>query len=224
MEVTFVIRNYKKPDSLYSQGMQPLIYSMKSCKGFERVGENIAYFPVKFADSYTVNSAPRGDIALEKGSNTSNTNGTISSNQSGPVQGSSTAANGTTNATNSNATLSYVLCFTYTFEHTGDVCYFSNCFPYTYTDLKISISQIFRNPMKSKLVKRRTLCKTIARNSCDILTITEPGASYEDIMNRSVVIVTSRVHPGESNSSYMLQGFLDFITSDSDEAAVLRAM
>lgn len=130
----------------------------------------------------------------------------------------------TNTATKTSNAASYVLCFTYTFEYTGDVCYFSNCFPYTYTDLKLSISQMLQNPIKSKLVRRQTLCKTIANNSCDLLTITEPGASYEDLMNRSVIIVTGRVHPGESNSSYMVQGFLDFITSDSEEASVLRQM
>lgn len=30
-EVTFTIRNFIKPDSLYNQGMQPLLYSTKVC-------------------------------------------------------------------------------------------------------------------------------------------------------------------------------------------------
>lgn len=34
--------------------------------------------------------------------------------------------------------------------------------------------------------------------------------------------MTGRVHPGESNSSWMLQGFLEFILSNSEQAIKLR--
>lgn len=36
------------------------------------------------------------------------------------------------------------------------------------------------------------------------------------------IILTSRVHPGESNSSYMMEGFIDFITGDDSVAVELR--
>lgn len=36
------------------------------------------------------------------------------------------------------------------------------------------------------------------------------------------MIVTARVHPGESNSSWMMKGFIDFITSDDEDAVTLR--
>ncbi len=34
--------------------------------------------------------------------------------------------------------------------------------------------------------------------------------------------MTGRVHPGESNSSYMMEGFIDFITSNDPVAVELR--
>ena len=34
------------------------------------------------------------------------------------------------------------------------------------------------------------------------------------------VVVTARVHPGETNSSWMMKGLLDFITGDSSIAKV----
>lgn len=34
------------------------------------------------------------------------------------------------------------------------------------------------------------------------------------------VVVSSRVHPGESNASWMVKGLVDFITGDSKEAVV----
>ena len=37
-----------------------------------------------------------------------------------------------------------------------------------------------------------------------------------------MVVVTARVHPGESNSSWMMKGLLDFLCSDSPDAKVRR--
>lgn len=36
------------------------------------------------------------------------------------------------------------------------------------------------------------------------------------------MVLTARVHPGESNSSFMMKGVIDFLTSDSREAKLLR--
>jgi murein tripeptide amidase MpaA len=36
------------------------------------------------------------------------------------------------------------------------------------------------------------------------------------------IIICSRVHPGESNASYIMQGFIKFITSNTNEAIELR--
>jgi len=36
------------------------------------------------------------------------------------------------------------------------------------------------------------------------------------------ILITARWHPGESNSSHVLQGFLDFLLSPAREAAELR--
>ncbi len=42
--VTFFVRNYSKPDSMFNEGMRPLLYSAKSGKGWVRAGNNICYF------------------------------------------------------------------------------------------------------------------------------------------------------------------------------------
>jgi len=39
---------------------------------------------------------------------------------------------------------------------------------------------------------------------------------------KKYMIVAARVHPGESNASYIMQGFLKFITGNSQEAINLR--
>jgi hypothetical protein len=44
---------------------------------------------------------------------------------------------------------------------------------------------------------------------CYVLTITENV--YDANMHKQVIFLTSRVHPGESNSSFMIQGIVDFL-------------
>lgn len=36
------------------------------------------------------------------------------------------------------------------------------------------------------------------------------------------MIITGRVHPGESNASFMVEGILDFLVSEAEEAKQLR--
>lgn len=66
----------------------------------------------------------------------------------------------------------YTLSFSYTFKYTNDTVFFAQCYPYTYSDLQLYIQKLLSDPQKSKLVKHTTLCQTIAKNDCDLLTIT----------------------------------------------------
>ena len=52
----------------------------------------------------------------------------------------------------------------------------------------------------------------MAGNPCDILTITNFQSDPESIKNRKAILLTSRVHPGETSSSWIMKGFLDFLT------------
>jgi len=55
-----------------------------------------------------------------------------------------------------------------------------------------------------------------------MLTITAPG-SAEDIKQKKGVVISARIHPGESNSSFIMKGVIDFLTSyDSPESYLLR--
>ena len=42
--VTFYVKNYSKPDSMFNEGMRSLLYSVKSNKGWVRAGHEICYF------------------------------------------------------------------------------------------------------------------------------------------------------------------------------------
>ena len=41
-------------------------------------------------------------------------------------------------------------------------------------------------------------------------------------MAKKGVFISARVHPGESNSSWMMKGIIDYLTSSAPEAQVLR--
>ena len=38
--------------------------------------------------------------------------------------------------------------------------------------------------------------------------------------SRPAIVVSARVHPGESNSSWMMEGFIEWLTSDRVHAKV----
>lgn len=116
----------------------------------------------------------------------------------------------------------YSLTWTVEFPHDHDTVYFAHCFPYTYTDLQDYLLDISNDPVKSKICKQRVLCRTLAGNLVYVLTITSPSQNPEDIKHKKAVVITSRVHPGECNASWMMKGFLDYLTGNSADAKLLR--
>ncbi|XP_007951098.1 cytosolic carboxypeptidase 3 [Orycteropus afer afer] len=115
----------------------------------------------------------------------------------------------------------FSLTWTFQFPHNKDTCYFAHCYPYTYSNLQDYLSGINGDPVRSKFCKIRVLCHTLARNMVYVLTITNPLKITEP-RQRKAVILTARVHPGETNSSWIMKGFLDYILGDSSDAQLLR--
>ena len=97
----------------------------------------------------------------------------------------------------------------------------AHCYPYTYTDLVEFIKQkcIFANKDK---IRKTVLCKSLAGNDVDMLIITNFASDPQDIAPRKSVILTSRVHPGESNASWMMNGVIEYLVSDCENARYLR--
>uniref|UniRef100_A0A8D0CDF7 AGBL carboxypeptidase 3 n=1 Tax=Salvator merianae TaxID=96440 RepID=A0A8D0CDF7_SALMN len=116
----------------------------------------------------------------------------------------------------------FSLTWTFEFPHDRDTCYFAHCYPYTYSNLKDYLSAIARDKRRSKFCKIRILCHTLARNIVYVLTITNPLQNLQEEKHKAAVILTARVHPGETNSSWMMKGFLDYILGDSNNAQLLR--
>ncbi len=66
------------------------------------------------------------------------------------------------------------------------------------------------------------LCKSLAGNDVDMLIVTNFASDPVDIAVRKSVILTSRVHPGESNASYIMNGVIEFLVTDTEVARHLR--
>ncbi|KAF9824206.1 hypothetical protein SFRURICE_019886 [Spodoptera frugiperda] len=179
MTYRFSIVNLSKAESLYNEGMRPLLYSTKDAQlhsiGWRRCGDNIAYY--------------KNDSSSEE-------------EEQFP---------------------SYTLTFNIEFPHTDDAVYIAHCYPYTYSDLQEYLSKLQSHPVKSTYAKLRLLCRTLAGNNVYYLTVTAPPSSCEaEQKKKKAVVITARVHPGETPSSWMMKGFMDYLTGDSNQARELR--
>ena len=116
----------------------------------------------------------------------------------------------------------YSLTFTYTFTHDMDSVFFAYSVPYSYSDLRRDLLQIESDETRNVHCSRKTLCKTIAGEDCDYLTITS-REKLETYSRRRGVVLTARVHPGETVGSWMMRGLIFFLTDPDDpEAKMLR--
>uniref|UniRef100_A0A8C6ZQ80 tubulin-glutamate carboxypeptidase n=1 Tax=Nothoprocta perdicaria TaxID=30464 RepID=A0A8C6ZQ80_NOTPE len=122
----------------------------------------------------------------------------------------------------------YTLAFSITFPHNDDVCYLAYHYPYTYSTMMshLDILEQNRNP-KKVYWRQQTLCQTLGGNPCPLLTITAMPESkkrddLEEFCNRPYVFLMARVHPGESNASWVMKGTLEFLVSSDPIADLLR--
>jgi hypothetical protein len=94
-----------------------------------------------------------------------------------------------------------------------DVCYFAFNFPFTYSNVQEHLDFICKDKNKKKYVKRKLdfslliiiyysllysiLCKSIAGNNIDLLTISSFDCSIKEYFSKLGIVITARVHPGE---------------------------
>ncbi len=110
----------------------------------------------------------------------------------------------------------YTLTFSYEFSYSDDSVFFAYCYPYTYTDLLEELNKISLDQAKTQICSRKTLCESVAGNKCEMLTITSKQ-NLENLPKRKGVVITARVHPGESVGSWMMKGALDFLLDETCE-------
>ena len=97
--------------------------------------------------------------------------------------------------------------------------YFAYCYPYTYTQLDSYLSSL---KDYKDILRFDEIGKSLEGNSLHMLIITNFNDSFDELANKKAVIFTGRVHPGESNSSYVIQGVIEFLLSNDPAAKNLR--
>lgn len=179
----FNIVNFCKPQSLYKNGMRPLVYSAMAASkhghGWTRIGTDVYYHE---------NGVSRRDTNRKDGKEASHS----------------------------------TLSFSWSPEHANDTLYFAMCYPYTYSDLRAYLARVQADPLRARHVRRQRLALTIAGNECEMLWVTDHASPAEAVNARPVVAISARVHPGESNASWVMQGIIDYLTGRSAEADALR--
>ena len=97
--------------------------------------------------------------------------------------------------------------------------YFAYCYPYSFTQLDLYLSSL--NNYKD-ILRFDEIGKSLEGNSLHMLIITNFTDSFDELANKKSIIFTARVHPGESNGSYVIQGVLEYLLSNDPGAKNLR--
>ncbi|XP_072291842.1 cytosolic carboxypeptidase 4 [Eucyclogobius newberryi] len=122
----------------------------------------------------------------------------------------------------------YTMTFSISFRHSDDVCYLAYHYPYSYSALKAHLKVLQKSIDPADIFfQQQTLCGSLAENPCPLVTITACPASrgwkdLHQLRNRSYIVLTGRVHPGEPNASWVMKGTLEFLCSSDPVAQSLR--
>ena len=90
--------------------------------------------------------------------------------------------------------------------------YFASCYPYTYTQLRLYLNTLNKNCCK-KIIKFGEAGKTFNNNKIPYIVITNFECDEEELNEKKCVLVTGRIHSGETVSSYVVQGLIDFLVN-----------
>eukprot|EP00466_Bigelowiella_natans_P019973 jgi/Bigna1/35118/e_gw1.8.156.1 len=214
---TFNIINNEKSSSVFNDGMRPVIFSAKEHKA---TGQG-------WGHSTSTSSAKHQPSPPSASATASTTTTTSSSSSSSP--------------SSSSPDTFYTLSMSMKFPHTEDYVRLAYFYPFTYSYNRAFLRSIQSNKRASSYMYRQSLCRTRGNNVVELLTITDFGSSSPAgsssssnnsnncsgggeiaICSRPIVFLSSRVHPGEANSSWVMKGIIQFLTGESKEARFLR--
>ncbi|XP_050447124.1 cytosolic carboxypeptidase-like protein 5 isoform X1 [Cataglyphis hispanica] len=134
----------------------------------------------------------------------------------------------------------------YTPENSKAITYFAFTYPFSYTDLQNYLKRIDARMDKRSVMcaddiyyHRECAIKSLEDRRLDVLTISSyhnismeredrlinmfPEKSEErpyKFRDKKVIFISARVHPGETPSSFVLNGFLNFLLTREDQIAI----
>ncbi|KAL4495015.1 hypothetical protein ABPG72_015715 [Tetrahymena utriculariae] len=115
----------------------------------------------------------------------------------------------------------YQMTFDYTFEYDNDEVYFAALPPYTYSDMrKFMTSDIITS--NKQYLREVKLCRSLGGLFIPQINITDYQSDEIAVEQRKTFIISSRIHPGESISSFIAQGIIQYLLSDDEQVKELR--
>lgn len=102
------------------------------------------------------------------------------------------------------------LSFDYEFRTAEDEVEFCYCVPYSYSRMLKDLDELEQDSYKKNIVHRSRLCFSLSGVEVPVLTVTNPS---NDQTKKYCVLVSGRIHPGESNGSIVMLALLRYLTS-----------
>jgi hypothetical protein len=94
--------------------------------------------------------------------------------------------------------------------------------------LNVDLERLEGSLSRRVYYRNQVLCRTLGGNNVNVITITDTITPRRnggcDVTQRPYIMLTSRVHPGESNASWIMTGVLDFLVSCDENACELRSL
>lgn len=117
---------------------------------------------------------------------------------------------------NNKKTVFSTLTFSYEISQNEINCpiYFAYCYPYTYSSLQNYLYNLSLNSSFLKAIRFNVIGETLCNNNLNIIYITCFNEDIGLIHKRPIIVFTARVHPGESNSSYIIEGVINALLSN----------
>ena len=222
VRVTFNIVNFTKPDSLFNMGMRPVVYScMDAAKcgtGWVRAGTDISYYGNNFARNNAAGEGVNFYYTLTLTIEFHNPKDTV--------------------------LIAYTYPYTYDdyTRHIGQILakpgyadvikQMKLCRTLGGVDCDLLAVTNFKDKDKERIgpISMQALDASQERGSHPMSKRDGGGGGSKGGGSKGVdtskykpaLFLSARVHPGETPASWMMKGILDFITSDSPQAALLR--
>lgn len=102
----------------------------------------------------------------------------------------------------------YTLSFEFDFKYAHKPVFFAFSEPYLYTTLQTHLQSL----SKHACFQRQTLCLSSLGFPVDLITITSPAKAKTE--KRDIVVLTARVHPGETPGSQVMESVLKWLCEE----------
>ncbi|CAI5440904.1 unnamed protein product [Caenorhabditis angaria] len=113
----------------------------------------------------------------------------------------------------------WILSFAFIFE-SPDPVQFAYCIPYTYGYMQKWLGEL--EARKYTFFSRDLLAMSVQKRRLDLLTIDGSTDPLTNSGAKKMIFLTARIHPGETPSSHVMHGIIEFLVSKDERAQKLR--